>query len=115
MKMKILIAMTAVLAMASSSMAGWFHEDWESYTADGSPPSWLEAWPLTSNTSDLYWNTTDGIEGPQCVGGAKTARRQEHDLVPHIQAAPGGTGMTAFNGTDSQALLMEVYLQLHRR
>ncbi len=105
MKMKMLIAMTAVLAVASSSTASVFmYENFESYANEAE--AW-QVWQQVSGT-DLQWWPADGWDGPAVVRGTKSNKRRHiRDLVPDIQAAPGGAGMTSVMGTDSIPLVME--------
>ncbi|MBI4579918.1 MAG: hypothetical protein HY718_09465 [Planctomycetes bacterium] len=87
----------------------WMHEDFESYADEAA--CWL-AWPVQSGAG-MTFELTEGIDGPQCVGGAKAQnRRNYHNLVPYIQAAPGGAGMTSTNGTNENPLVFEFAYRL---
>lgn len=82
----------------------WMHEDFESYPDQDALSL---AWPIDFGSGlDLMF--TGGIDGPQCITGAKTYdRRNKHDLVGNIQAAPGGAGKTSVNGSDEAPLVFE--------
>jgi hypothetical protein len=82
----------------------WMHEDFESYE---DAAAYLLQWPAEIGAG-MDFTLTGGIDGPKCTSGAKTDnRRHTHDLVQHIQAAPGGAGKTAVNGTDEAPLIFE--------
>ncbi len=89
----------------------WLHEDFESYVDQA---AFSAAWPKWNDMGygiDLLFE--GGNDGPQCINGAKTEqRRHYHMLAPHIQAVPGGEGMTTASGTDEAPLVFEAAYKL---